>query len=160
MKNKYLKAFMSIAGAGIPGILLTALAEVPIFYLSLKYRLLLIMISLRTAFFLGTIFIILFLVLTIWALRALPVEKRGKVLVKGGPYRFIRHPSYVAKIFFLLPGIAVFFRVWLPIFSIPLLVLIWNQAIEKEEKELRKSFVKEFDEYKKQTGRFFPFIKG
>jgi len=151
---------MQIAGAGAPGILLSFLLEAPIFYLSLKYELLPMGISFRFGFLLGCLFLIAFLGLSLWAFKSLPPEKRGKILVKEGPYKYIRHPSYMAKIFFLLPSLAFFFQVWLPILSIPLLLLLWYPALIKEEKELKKSFGDEFKRYCQKTGRFFPWPKG
>lgn len=158
MKEKWPSNFLKITGAGIPGVLLSVLIELPLFYFSLANRFLLIQIFPRTGFLLGCIFLILFLSLTLWALKSLPIEKRGQVLVKDGPYKFIRHPSYSAKIFFLLPGLAIIFRVWLPLLSIPILLVIWNEEVKEEEKLMKKIFGETFDDYCRKTGKFFPFF--
>lgn len=159
MKEKWSSIFLKITGAGVPGVLLSVLIELPIFYFSLANKFLLIQILSRAGFLLGCVFLILFLCLTLWALKSLPIEKRGQVLVKAGPYKFIRHPSYAAKIFFLLPGLAIIFRVWLPLLSIPVLLIIWNEETREEEKLLKKNFGKSFDDYCRKTGKFFPAFK-
>lgn len=156
MKDKYADAFLRISGAGTPGILATVLLEVPIFLFSLSYNFLRINISFKNAFFLGSVFFMGFLLMNLWALNFLPFEKRGKELIKEGPYKFIRHPSYFAKIFLLLPGLSIFFRVWLPVVFLPLVLLIWNLAVKEEEKELKKDFGDKYEDYCKKTGKFFP----
>lgn len=160
MKKKYLEHFLQVSGAGVSGVLLSFLVELPVFWLAWQFKLWPMNISFKTAFLLSSLFLILFLALTWWALKSLPVGKRGKVLVREGPYHYIRHPSYAAKIFLLLPGLAILFRTWLPFLTMPLLFLIWQAAVDKEEKELKKNFGKSYDEYCLLTGRYLPFLKG
>ncbi len=152
--QKILEAFLRISGAGTPGVLLTILLEIPIFLFSLGYNWGRINVSSQLALISSLLFFICFTALNLWALKALPFEKRGRVLVKDGPYRFIRHPCYFAKIFFLLPGLAVLFRIWLPVASIPIIMLIWSGVIKEEEDRLQQAFGKEFEQYHKSVGKF------
>lgn len=78
-------------------------------------------------------------------------------LVTWGPYRFVRHPSYLSY-FLMFFGM---FLVWLnllaivPIFAIPGYVRI----VGDEEKLLVKRFGDQYIRYQKVTGRFFPRIR-
>jgi len=78
-------------------------------------------------------------------------------LVTWGPYRFIRHPSYLS---YFLMFFGIFF-VWLnllaiiPLFAIPGYIRI----VEEEEQLLIKRFGEQYIQYRKITGRFFPRIK-
>lgn len=78
-------------------------------------------------------------------------------LVTWGPYRYVRHPSYLGYslmflgLFFLWPGLLTF----LPLIAIPGYVLV---TIE-EEKLLLKRFGDQFLEYRRRTGRFIPKLR-
>ena len=158
--EKIIDGFLRITGAGTPGILLTILLEIPFFLISLSFDFGRIKIGSEIALIIVLLFLLAFFLLTGWSLIALPLKNRNRVLVKTGPYRWIRHPSYFAKIFFLLPGLAVLFRTWLPIASLPLVVIIWSRAVDKEEKELVEDFGEEYLKYQEKTGKFFPkFLK-
>jgi len=156
--EKIIDGFLRITGAGTPGILLTVLLEIPLFFISFNLAWGKININSEVALVTGLLFLLSFLILTLWSLMALPFEKRGRVLVKNGPYRWIRHPSYFAKIFLLLPGLAIIFHTWLPIASLPLVMIIWTRAVEKEEKELAATFEEEYLKYQQTTGKFFPKV--
>jgi len=159
MNDRFVDAFLRFGGAGTPGVLLSIILEIPIFLFSLTYGWLPINLFSSISILIGLFLIILFLVLSLWSLKALPFEKRGKALVKDGPYHYLRHPSYFAKIFLLLPGLSFIFRIWLPILTIPLLMVIWNNVVKEEEKILKKDFGHEFDQYCSETGKFFPRLK-
>lgn len=157
--QKILAELKRIIGAGFWGTFLTVIFEIPIFYCSLKFNFMPIKISFRSGFLLGSLFLIFYLYLTWWSFKFLPPEKRGKVLIKEGPYKYVRHPSYFAKIFFLLPSLSLFLRIWLPIFSLPIVILIWYPFLNKEEKELAKEFGNEFKKYSQSTRKLFPWPK-
>lgn len=156
--EKYFDAFLRVSGAGAPGVLLTVILEIPIFIFSLGYNFARLNISFSLALVVSLFFLVCFFGLNLWALKVLPFERRDKILVKSGPYGLIRHPSYSAKIFLLLPGVAFLFRTWLPIVSLPLVMIIWNMVVEEEEKRLKNNFGKDFDQYCEKVGKFFPKI--
>lgn len=80
-----------------------------------------------------------------------------KKLCTTGPFRYLRNPMYMGG-YLLLWGIGVFF------FSTPwfitLLVAIpfLYVAFKLEEKDMIKVFGKEYKEYQKSSGMFFPRI--
>lgn len=76
------------------------------------------------------------------------------VLATGGPYRFIRHPMYIAKailviFFFLATGI------WFSLLGIFSWFVLPSQA-KREEETLLEKFGNKYEDYYKKTGRFFP----
>jgi protein-S-isoprenylcysteine O-methyltransferase Ste14 len=75
-------------------------------------------------------------------------------LVTWGPYRFVRHPSYLAY-FLLFAGLLA---VWPNFLTIVPLVAIpsYVKATDREEKLLEAHFGNEYKEYQRKTGRFFP----
>ena len=78
-------------------------------------------------------------------------------LATGGPYRVIRHPMYVAKIFQML---ALFFLTGLWIFLVPLFVMIALPTQARgEETLLLARFGKDYKDYMQKTGRFWPKFK-
>jgi protein-S-isoprenylcysteine O-methyltransferase Ste14 len=77
-------------------------------------------------------------------------------LVTWGPYRYVRHPSYLGYflmffgLFFLWPGLFALF----PLVAIP---GYYSVTIE-EEMLLTRRFGDEYLEYQRRTGRFIPKI--
>lgn len=112
----------------------------------------------------GMFIYIIFSWFQIWSFKTLGdnyaqdiVALKNHELVKKGPYKFIRHPHYLAQIIVdLSAATAVLSYLVLPlaIIQIPLLIL---RALE-EEKLLAKYFGQSFTEYKKTTGFMIPFI--
>jgi protein-S-isoprenylcysteine O-methyltransferase Ste14 len=88
---------------------------------------------------------------TSWAMR------ENHKLVTGGPYRHIRHPSYLAYflMFFGLFFILLNLIALIPLIAIPGYIRITNN----EEQLLVARFGDEYVEYQKRTGRFLPKIK-
>lgn len=79
------------------------------------------------------------------------------VLATMGPYKYIRHPMYIAKallviFFFLGTGI------WLSLIGVLSWIGLSSQA-RMEEEALKKKFGKVYEEYLSKTGRFFPKLK-
>jgi protein-S-isoprenylcysteine O-methyltransferase Ste14 len=81
----------------------------------------------------------------------------GHTLVTGGPYRIIRHPSYLGLLVNSL-GWALAFRsgvgVLLTVLTIPPLVA----RIRAEERLLHTQFGDEYDAYRSRTSRLLPGI--
>jgi protein-S-isoprenylcysteine O-methyltransferase Ste14 len=88
---------------------------------------------------------------TSWAMR------ENHKLVTSGPYRHIRHPSYLAY-FLLFSGL--FFMLLNLLATVPLLAIPgYLRLAPYEEQLLIKRFGKDYLEYQKRTGRFLPSIK-
>ena len=80
--------------------------------------------------------------------------KSDYVLATGGPYKYIKHPMYIAKtllviFFFLATGI------WLSLLGGLSWIGLSSQA-KMEEEVLMKKFGKQYEEYANNSGRFFP----
>jgi protein-S-isoprenylcysteine O-methyltransferase Ste14 len=75
-------------------------------------------------------------------------------LVTWGPYKHVRHPSYLAYflmflgLFILWPSLITL----IPIAAVPSYVLVTYQ----EERHLEKRFGEEYEQYRKKTRRFLP----
>ncbi|MBO3803781.1 MAG: isoprenylcysteine carboxylmethyltransferase family protein [Candidatus Brockarchaeota archaeon] len=77
-------------------------------------------------------------------------------LVTWGPYRFVRHPSYLSY-FMMFFGMLI---LWPNVFStIPILSIPGYVRITKDEEGLLiERFGDQYRDYRKRTGRFFPKI--
>ena len=78
-------------------------------------------------------------------------------LIQNGPYRFIRHPRYLGILIFFL-GISLTFRSLLGMFLIIALALVFVWRIYTEEALMHQEFGKEWEAYRSQSWRIFPFI--
>jgi len=79
-------------------------------------------------------------------------------LVTWGPYRYVRHPSYLG---YFLMFIGLFF-IWPTPFTLFPLVAIpgYYRSTYEEEKLLTRRFGDQYVEYLKKTGRFIPKFRG
>lgn len=77
-------------------------------------------------------------------------------LVTGGPYRYVRHPSYLGYSL-MFSGL---FLVWLNLIALaPMVGIPGYVALAKPEEELLMSrFGQRYREYMRSTGRFIPRI--
>lgn len=75
-------------------------------------------------------------------------------LVTRGPYRFIRHPSYIG---YFLMFFGLFF-IWLNLLAVFPLAAIpgYMQVAAREEELLTRRFGEEYVRYQRTTGRFLP----
>lgn len=94
------------------------------------------------------------IVIVLWLGRAFSILPQARKLVTGGPYRFVRHPLYLAE-FVALLGLALQF-------VLPWSLLLWVVAaaaqfprIRFEEFVLRRSFP-EYEAYAARTARLAP----
>jgi protein-S-isoprenylcysteine O-methyltransferase Ste14 len=79
------------------------------------------------------------------------------ILATGGPYRFVRHPTYSSEsletIFVLLAT-----GIWINAIGMISWLALRKQA-KAEEEVLERLFGKTYKEYKNRTGMFFPKIR-
>ena len=81
-----------------------------------------------------------------------------QTLVKHGPYRWLRHPSYSGSILSLV-GFPLAMGTWVGGLSILVLSLVgYFYRVKVEEKALLKVFGDEYQDYMQHTWRFFPWI--
>ena len=82
----------------------------------------------------------------------------GQTVVRDGPYRWIRHPSYIGSLITML-GFGLVFTNWLCLVSVLLIVLIgYSYRASVEERMLVAALGDPYREYMKNTKRFIPFI--
>jgi protein-S-isoprenylcysteine O-methyltransferase len=84
--------------------------------------------------------------------------KKDHELVQTGPYRYIRHPSYLG-ILILSLGLGIAMANWISLLLcivLPEIGLI--RRIKFEEKELEQHFGKQYQDYMKNTWHIIPFI--
>lgn len=102
------------------------------------------------------ILLIFYFTICLNCILALPRDKYGKELIKGGPYRLARHPMYMAIIFLLNPALALILRSWLVLLFIIPIFFIWKFLTKREENDLIKKFGQEYLLYQKETASLFP----
>ena len=78
-------------------------------------------------------------------------------LIQNGPYKYIRHPRYLGILLFFL-GISLTFRSLIGMLLIIALTLVFAWRIYTEEALLQQEFGKEWEAYRNQSWRIFPFI--
>ena len=82
----------------------------------------------------------------------------GQTVMREGPYRWIRHPSYTGSLITML-GLGLAFTNWLCLVSVPLIVLIgYSYRANVEEQMLITALGDPYREYMKHTKRFIPFV--
>ena len=84
--------------------------------------------------------------------------KKDHELIQTGPYRYIRHPSYLGILIMAL-GLGIAMANWVSLILcvvLPAIGLI--RRIQFEEKELEQHFGKKYQDYIKNTRRVIPFI--
>ena len=112
----------------------------------------------------GAAFFLLCVALLLWTLPALGtnltdtvVTREHHTLVTRGPYRWIRHPFYVAMAL-ITAGAALVAANWFRLASGVVVFTLLAIRSRVEEEELAARFGDPYREYKKRTGRFLPKI--
>jgi protein-S-isoprenylcysteine O-methyltransferase Ste14 len=110
----------------------------------------------------GAGFCALCVALLVWALPALGtnltdtvVTREHHTLVTRGPYRWIRHPFYVAMALVTI-GAGLIAANWFILASGAVVFTLLAIRSRVEEEQLAARFGDSYREYKKRTGRFFP----
>ena len=82
----------------------------------------------------------------------------NQTIVKGGPYRVVRHPSYIGLLMIML-GFGLAARTWLgTVATLFLFGAAIGHRIKVEENALKKEFGEEYLDYAKKTKRLIPFL--
>jgi protein-S-isoprenylcysteine O-methyltransferase Ste14 len=143
---------------------LTALAGIGVFLISLLVEIR-VPIRIEVAKSLGIVVVLVGTSLVIWSAMHIKeaffgeVEPRLDVLVKSGPYRFVRHPVYLGMTI-ALAGLPIASRSWPGLIGVFLLFLPSEMYRAKfEEKALARRFGGEWEDYVAQTGFMLPYAK-
>jgi protein-S-isoprenylcysteine O-methyltransferase Ste14 len=86
------------------------------------------------------------------------IKQEGHKVIQIGPYKYIRHPAYLAFIMFYL-GFPLITGNWvgLLILSMPL-VIIFICLIVVEDDHLQNTLGQEYEEYQRRSSRIIPGI--
>lgn len=95
---------------------------------------------------------LLFLMFT-W--RQLYKAQREHRLAKSGPYRFVRHPQYIAFLF-ILSGYLLQWPTLPTLVMFPILAVMYIRLAGKEERESLLEFGEEYQKYMEETPAFIP----
>jgi len=116
-------------------------------------------------FWIGIALMLLGFALRIWAVRTLGASFRTTVethsdqeVVRAGPYRLIRHPSY-SGLLLMCAGYGMAVQNWLSLavaVILPLAALIYR--IHVEERALVASLGSEYEEYRLHTKKLIPWL--
>jgi protein-S-isoprenylcysteine O-methyltransferase Ste14 len=84
--------------------------------------------------------------------------QKGQSIIREGPYRFIRHPSYTGALL-TLTGIGLAIQSWGALLVlIVIFCIVYGYRIHIEEKALILHSGKEYAAYMKTTKMLIPFI--
>ena len=79
-------------------------------------------------------------------------------LVRSGPYKLLRHPSYTGA-FVAIVGISVVLASWIGVLSsVVLMSVAYYFRVKAEETEMRSFFGSEYEKYSKGTYKLIPLI--
>jgi protein-S-isoprenylcysteine O-methyltransferase Ste14 len=100
-----------------------------------------------------------------WAIRVLgrfftsTVEVKGdQTVIQSGPYRYLRHPSYLGTLVMAV-GVPILFRSYIGIvFSLVGFGVAYAIRITAEEKALVSDLGQPYADYQKRTWRLIPFV--
>jgi len=82
----------------------------------------------------------------------------GQTVMRDGPYRWIRHPSYTGSLITML-GLGLAYTNWLSLVGVPLVALIgYSYRANVEERMLVTALGDPYREYMRDTKRFIPFV--
>ncbi len=100
------------------------------------------------------IFLGLFLMSRGWS----SIHSANGELVTGGIYRYVRHPQYLGLIVITV-GLLVQWPTIITLAMWPVLVFMYYRLAKREEHEALEAFGERYEEYKRHTPMFLPFMK-
>jgi protein-S-isoprenylcysteine O-methyltransferase Ste14 len=81
-----------------------------------------------------------------------------QTVVKSGPYRWIRHPSYTGVLIFVV-GMGFALQSWAAVLAnVAIFAIAYGSRIIIEEKVLVKELGEDYVEYRKHTKRVIPYL--
>ena len=104
---------------------------------------------------------LLFLGMILWGaavVQLLTGFSKGR-LVTTGAYGIVRNPIYSSATFFILPAVSLMTLTWVYFVAAVFLYAGVTIFIGKEEKQLKKAFGKEYEDYLERVDRLVPFKK-
>ena len=113
----------------------------------------------------GLVLLGLGLTIRVYAIRLLAVHFTSRVtllpehrLIRSGPYRWIRHPSYLGQLMILV-GLGAMMANWVSLFAAPCFTAFALIArIRLEERAMAEHFGADFESYRRTTWRLLPLV--
>jgi protein-S-isoprenylcysteine O-methyltransferase Ste14 len=112
----------------------------------------------------GTLVLAAGLAFMVWARRTLGRNWSGRVtlkedheLIRGGPYRLVRHPIYTGLLLALL-GTAIAFGQWRDVIALGLITLAVLRKMRVEERFMAESFPADYARYRAEVPALIPFV--
>jgi protein-S-isoprenylcysteine O-methyltransferase Ste14 len=87
-------------------------------------------------------------------------QEAPKKLLRGGVYRFIRHPFYTSYILGWLAGVLATSQLWLLVSVVVMTAIYVRAAGQEEALFLHSNWAQDYTNYKSTVGMFFPKIGG
>jgi protein-S-isoprenylcysteine O-methyltransferase Ste14 len=114
---------------------------------------------------LGAVLLVCGIAVRVWAIQTLGKHFTATVtltndhqLVRTGPYRWVRHPSYLGA-FMAIVGAPIFLNAgWATLIAVVSMTIAYYLRIGVEEQMLSSYFGEQYLDYKKHTKRIIPFI--
>lgn len=114
---------------------------------------------------LGGMVLVFGLALRLYAIRLLARHFTSRVtvladhrLIRSGPYRLLRHPSYLGQLM-ILAGLGAMMANWVALFAAPCFTTFALVVrIRVEERAMAEHFGGEFESYRRATWRLLPLI--
>jgi len=89
---------------------------------------------------------------------ALVSVQEGQTIIRKGPYRYVRHPSYAGAIM-IMAGMGLALRSWGAVLVLLLAsCIVYGYRIHVEERALVAKFGDEYRAYMKETKMLVPFV--
>ena len=85
------------------------------------------------------------------------MTRPDQTVVRTGPYRFVRHPSYTGLLMTVL-GLVLCSTNWLALACFPLALLGFAYRIKVEEQALLDGLGESYRDYMRDTKRLVPFV--
>ena len=101
--------------------------------------------------------IVLGFILLSSAWKVLYAAQKTTTLATSGPYKYVRHPQYVAFIL-IMAGFLIQWPTILTVIMFPILVFMYVRLAKSEEKKVTEEFGKLYLQYKEKTPAFVPRI--
>ncbi len=116
-------------------------------------------------FLIGTFLVISGMTFRIWSIRTLGkfftsviFVQEGQKVVQNGPYKLIRHPSYLGATVAAF-GVSIAFKSIFGVFFVLFLFIpIYAYRIHVEEQTLKRELAPDYEAYMKRTKRLIPFV--
>jgi len=148
--------FQRLFGVGLMGLLVSLLVFGVLWMLDRKLAHPQILFHPESARILGLALIGIWICWHAWCIRAISGWWRDGRLCTTGPFRFVRHPIYAGGIWFVFPGISLFFNSWIILLWPILMYPVYSLLVRQEEAMMSSVFGEGYKRYAARTGRLFP----